>query len=182
MAKPPLYLPPTTTEPLKVSLIIGTPDYDPLSLELFALVLPASQPAPVDPEEVTYHLQPELFHTFRPAQKVPPKFISFVFTGIALAPWVVLLGLVSQYHVRIFEPCLTLLHLQWSQVAPRVTRLSSPSIFPFILSLGAFEILLFTYWVKLKLGQVLLYGAILGVATIFTGRQALSSINAQRTK
>ena len=71
---------------------------------------------------------------------------------------------------------------QWSQVAPRATGLFSPSILPFIASLGAFEGLLFTYWLKLRLGDVLLYGAILGVVTVFTGRQALSSIAAKRTQ
>ncbi|KAH6917973.1 Dolichyl-diphosphooligosaccharide--protein glycosyltransferase subunit Swp1 [Coprinopsis sp. MPI-PUGE-AT-0042] len=162
MQRPPLYLPPTTTKsPLSVSLIIGTQDYDPIHSSLFDLVLPASQPAPVHPDEITFHPQPELFHTFRPEQKVPPKVVSLVFAGIALAPWAVLLGL-------------------WSQVAPSPTRLFSPSIFPFVLSLGAFEGLLFLYWVQLKLPQVLLYGAILAIPTVLTGKQALSSISNQR--
>ncbi|RXW11357.1 hypothetical protein EST38_g14498, partial [Candolleomyces aberdarensis] len=163
LSKPPLYLPPTSDKPLKVSLIIGTPNYDPISAQLFDLVLPRSQPAPVHPDEAVFHPRPELQHTFRPEQKVPNKFISLVFSGIAIAPWFVLLGL-------------------WSQVAPRATGLFSPSILPFIASLGAFEVLLFTYWVKLRLGDVLLYGGILGVVTVFTGRRALSSIAAKRTQ
>lgn len=182
MSKPPLYLPPTTDEPLKVSLIIGSPDYDPLSVRLFDLVLPRSKPAPVHPDEVKFHPQPELFHTFRPDQKVPPKFISLVFTGVVLAPWVVLLGLVRHisFPTIYLRRQLTVLSFQWSQVFPSLAHLFSPSIFPFVLSLGAFETLLFTYWVKLKLGDVLLYGAVLGVVTIFTGRQALSSISSRR--
>ncbi|KDR80116.1 hypothetical protein GALMADRAFT_223015 [Galerina marginata CBS 339.88] len=162
LSKPPLSLPPTPNgEPLKVTLLIGTSQYDPLAVELFDLVLPRSQPAPEHPQESTYHPLPEIKHTFRPDNKLPPRFISAVSAIVVLAPWVVLLGL-------------------WSQVAPRTSRLFSPSILPFILSLGAFEVLLFQYWVGLKLGQVLLYGAILTIPTVFAGKQALSSIGKRR--
>ncbi|KAF8884890.1 oligosaccharyl transferase delta subunit [Gymnopilus junonius] len=158
LSKPPLSLPPTPDrDPLKVTLFIGSSVYDPLSVELFDLILPASQPAPAHPQELTFHPLPEIKHTFRPENKQPPRLISAVSVGIVFAPWVVLLGL-------------------WSQVAPRPSHLFSPSILPFILSLGAFETLLFRYWIGLKLGQVLLYGAILAIPTIFTGKQALSSI------
>ncbi|KAF9485020.1 oligosaccharyl transferase delta subunit [Pholiota conissans] len=161
-SKPPLSLPPTpNSDPLKVTLIIGSPLHDPLSVELFDLVLPRSQPAPQHPLEATYHPLPEIKHTFRATNKLPPRFISAVSALVTLTPWVVLLGL-------------------WSQVAPKPTRLFSPSILPFVLSLGAFEALLLWYWVGLKLGDVLLYGAILAVPTVFTGRQALSSIGSKR--
>ncbi|PPR07465.1 hypothetical protein CVT26_013435 [Gymnopilus dilepis] len=162
LAKPPLSLPPTPQrDPLKVTLLVGSPQYDPLAVELFDLVLPASQPAPQHPQESTFHPLPEIKHTFRPEPKQPPAFISAASVGFVLAPWVVLLGL-------------------WSQVAPRPSRLFSPTILPFILSLGAFEALLFRYWVGLKLGQVLLYGAVLAVPTVFAGKQALSSIAERR--
>ena len=72
------------------------------------------------------------------------------------------------------------MYFQWSQVAPRPTRLFSPSIFPFILCLGGFEVLLFWYWVDLKLGQILLYAGIHAIPTIFAGKYALSSIASQR--
>lgn len=45
-----------------------------------------------------------------------------------------------------------------------------------MLSLGAFEALLFWYWVALRIGDVLLYSAVLLVPTVFAGRSALSSI------
>ena len=95
MAKPPVSLPPTTSSPLRVSLIVGSFKYSPLKADLFDLALPASAPAPQHPDEATFHPLPEISHTFRPEQKVPPKFISAVFSGLALAPWLVLLGLVS---------------------------------------------------------------------------------------
>jgi oligosaccharyltransferase complex subunit delta (ribophorin II) len=70
--------------------------------------------------------------------------------------------------------------LQWSKVAPRPSRLFSPSIFPFVATLGAFEALLFWYWVDLKLGQVLLYGGIVAIPTFFAGKTALASIGSRR--
>lgn len=44
---------------------------------------------------------------------------------------------------------------------------------PFTISLTTLEALLFYYWVDLKLGQVLAYGAVLALVTTITGRQAL---------
>ena len=69
---------------------------------------------------------------------------------------------------------------QWSHIRPSVPHLFSLSILPFIGTLGAFEALLFWYWVDLQLGQVLLYGGILGVFTALAGQQALSSIGEWR--
>lgn len=98
LRKPPTSLPPTpNSDPLKVSLIIGTPKYDPITVDLFDLVLPKSQPAPEHPLESTFHVLPEIKHTFRPDHKVPPTFISAAFTLIVLAPWAVLIGLVSSF-------------------------------------------------------------------------------------
>ncbi|KAJ6509340.1 oligosaccharyl transferase delta subunit [Mycena vitilis] len=161
MAKPPLSIPPTTSSPLQVTLIIGSPKHSPLKIDLFDLTLPESHPAPQHPDEASFHPLPTIVHTFRIPQKVPPLPISALFTGLAVAPWAILLGL-------------------WSQVFPGAPRLFSPSILPFISALGAFEVLLVWYWVDLKLGQVLLYGGILGVATLFTGKTALASIGARR--
>ncbi|PFH48015.1 hypothetical protein AMATHDRAFT_76926 [Amanita thiersii Skay4041] len=162
MSKPPVSLPPTTaTSPLQVTLLIGSPNHTPLSADLFDLYVPASQPAPVHQDEASFHILPEINHTFRAEQKLPPRPISAVFALFVVAPWVFLLGL-------------------WSQNAPRPTHLASPHILPFIATLTAFEALLFWYWVDLKLGQVLSYGAILGVATIFTGKHALANIGSRR--
>ncbi|KAG6919819.1 hypothetical protein DXG01_000323 [Tephrocybe rancida] len=161
MAKPPLSLPPTSEAPLKVSLLIGSPLHSPLTVALFDLVVPASQPAPVHPDEPSFHPLPEIHHTFRSEQKLPPKPISMLFSAVVLAPWLVLFAL-------------------WSQVSIRVPHLFSPSILPFIATLGAFEGLLVWYWVDLKLGQVLSYGAVLGLVTIFAGKQALSKIGDNR--
>ena len=65
---------------------------------------------------------------------------------------------------------------QWAQINPQVVHLFSPSILPFITTLGAFEALLVWYWVELRLGQVLLYGAILSIPTALTGKRALAAV------
>ena len=94
MARPPPSLPPTTTTPLKVSLLVGSFVHDPLKVDLFDLILPESAPAPTHPDELHFHLLPEIQHTFRPDPKSPPKVISLVFTGVVVAPWLVLLTFV----------------------------------------------------------------------------------------
>lgn len=178
MAKPPLSLPPTASAPLKVTLIVGSVNHDPLKVELFDLYIPASHPPPAHPDEASFHPLPAIQHTFRPEQRLPPKPVSALFAALALAPWVVLLGLVSLHRIMLTR-CLNFAP-QWTEISPRVPYLFSPSILPFTLTLGAFEGLLFWYWVDLKLGQVLLYGGILGVITTFTGKTALASIGERR--
>lgn len=64
---------------------------------------------------------------------------------------------------------------------PRVPHLFSPSILSFVLSLALIEGLLFWYWIELRLGQILLYGAGAATLTLLTGKQALAGIAARRT-
>ncbi|KAF7320261.1 Dolichyl-diphosphooligosaccharide--protein glycosyltransferase subunit 2 [Mycena kentingensis (nom. inval.)] len=161
MAKPPASLPPTTTDPLEVTIILGHPSHSPFKVHLFDLVVPESGAASQHPDEPSFHPLPPIHHTFRPPPKTPPQAISAIFAALTIAPWAVLLAL-------------------WSQVFPGVPYLLSPRILPFIATLGAFEVLLVYYWVDLKLGQVLLYGGALGVVTLFTGNTALSAIGARR--
>lgn len=61
-------------------------------------------------------------------------------------------------------------------MSPSTPRLFSPSILPFTALLAAFESLLVWYWIDLKLGQVLLYGGILSIPTVFAGKRALASM------
>ncbi|KAI0738966.1 oligosaccharyl transferase delta subunit [Daedaleopsis nitida] len=161
MARPPASLPPTGSNPLKVSLYLGSFVHDPSEHELFDLIVPPSQSPAQHPDEAAFHSRPEIVHTFRPEQKLPPKFVSAVFTLLLAAPWVVLLGL-------------------WAHIRPQVPHLFSTSIAPFIATLGAFEALLVWYWVDLHLGQVLLYGALLSIPTALTGRRALAAVGDRR--
>ncbi|KAF9262185.1 oligosaccharyl transferase delta subunit [Marasmius fiardii PR-910] len=164
MAKPPSSLPPTFATPLQVTLLLGNSQYKPLKINLFDLHVPPSYPVAEHPDEALYRKRPDIQHTFRPEPKTPPKVMSAVFAGLVGGlPWVLLIGL-------------------WSQLTNfRLTHLLSPHVIPFTLTLGAFEVLLFQYWVGLKLGEVLLYGAVLGVVTLFTGKHALSNIAERRT-
>jgi len=162
MARPPSSFPPTSPDStLRVSLIIGSFVHKPFAVDLFDLIVPASQPVTPHPEELHYHPQPSIEHTFRSEQKIPPVLISAVFSVLVLAPWVVLVGL-------------------WSQLSPKAPLLFSSKIVPFTATLGAFEFLLFWYWVDLKLGQVLLYGAGLGIVAVLTGKAALVQVGKLR--
>ncbi|CCL99616.1 uncharacterized protein FIBRA_01634 [Fibroporia radiculosa] len=155
MARPPASLPPTSTNPLKVTLLLGSFTHSPAKFELFNLRLPESQSPPQHSEEASFHPLPEIVHTFRPEQRIPAPAASAFFAAFVFWPWFVLLGL-------------------WSFLEPRIPHLFSPYIFPFIGTLGAFEVLLFWYWVDLKLGDVLLYGSVLGAVTALAGKQALA--------
>ena len=106
MKKPPVWLPPTTDAPIQVQLIIGSFTYDPFKHTLFDLQLPHSQPAPQHADEKMYSVRPEIAHTFRPEQKIPPKFISWVFALATLSPWVILLGLVRLHLGQLVNPIL----------------------------------------------------------------------------
>jgi len=161
MARPPLSLPPTSTAPLKVTLLLGSFVHAPTKIELFDLYLPSSHAPPQHSEEASFHILPTIKHTFRPEQKLPPKIISAVFAGIVVSPWVILLAL-------------------WIKISPSTPHLFSLRILPFTTLLAAFELLLFWYWVELKLGQVLLYGALLTVPTVLAGKQALASMGDTR--
>ncbi|KDQ58336.1 hypothetical protein JAAARDRAFT_154768 [Jaapia argillacea MUCL 33604] len=164
MARPPASLPPTspTSPPLKVSLLLGSFAHSPAKFDLFELSIPASQPVAQHPDEASFHLLPEIQHTFRPEQKLPPRPVSAFFAALVLTPWVVLIGL-----------CAT--------IQPTVPHLFSPRILPFTTLLGAFEALLLWYWVDLKIGQVLMYGGVLAVLTATAGKQALGTTGAWRT-
>ena len=72
--------------------------------------------------------------------------------------------------------------MQWTRLSPKAPHLFSPKIIPFTVTLGAFEALLFWYWVDLKLGQVLLYGAGLGIVAVLTGKTALVQIGKLRKR
>ncbi|GJJ15117.1 hypothetical protein Clacol_009392 [Clathrus columnatus] len=97
MAKPPASIPATPDEsvPLRVSLIVGSFEYSPLSQPLFDLHLPVSRPSPKHPEEHTYAPLPEIQHTFRPEPKTPYVILSAIGTGLVLSPWVALIGLLG---------------------------------------------------------------------------------------
>ena len=101
MARPPQSLPPSGIAPLKVSLILGSFEHDPLQVHIFDLVVPPSASAPQHAEEPSFHLRPEIEHIFQPEPVSPPKLISAVFTVLVLTPWLVLISLVCQNYFSI---------------------------------------------------------------------------------
>jgi len=161
MARPPSSLPPTTTNPLKVSLLLGSYVHSPAQYDLFDLYVPASQAPPTHTDAAAFAPRPEITHTFRPEQRIPAKAVSAFFAAFVFWPWLVLVGF-------------------WFEIGPRVPHLFSPHTLPFTASLAAFEVLLFWYWVDLRLGQVLLYGGILAVPTALAGKQALAKTSEWR--
>ena len=97
MARPPASLPPTADRPLEVSLILGSFVHEPAKFDLFDLYIPPSQTLAPHVDEAKFHKLPPIHHTFRPEQKLPPKFVSTAFTALVLFPWVALLGLVCLF-------------------------------------------------------------------------------------
>jgi len=162
MDRAPPSIPPTSAnDPIQVSLILGSFKHTSVVYQLFDLLLPPSPPTYPHHDEASYQPLPTIEHTFRPPQKFPPQVISALFSLLVLAPWLVLLGL-------------------WSQIPHKLPHLFSPKVLPFILTLGAFEGLLYTYWFQLNLGQVLLYGGLLAIPTLLAGKTALGAIGKWR--
>jgi len=158
VAKPPVSIPPTPDEtPLQVTLMLGSFKYTGAQYKLFELHLPRTQPAPQHAEAHLYRYKPLIAHTFREDPKLPPRIVSLVFAATVLAPWVVLIGLLSRIPLSL-------------------PNLLSHKILPFVVLLGAFEGLLFTYWLRLRLGDVLLYGALLAIPTAVTAKRALGAL------
>ena len=56
--------------------------------------LSASQPPPAHPDEPAFHPLPEIKHTFRPDQRVPPIAVSGFFALLVASPLLVLFGMV----------------------------------------------------------------------------------------
>lgn len=96
MARPSASLPPTTDRPLEVSLVLGSFVHEPITFDLFDLYIPPSQTPVPHPDEVKFRELPLIYHTFRPEQKHPPKFVSGMSAVLVLAPWAILLGLVGR--------------------------------------------------------------------------------------
>ncbi|KAF8761103.1 Oligosaccharyltransferase subunit Ribophorin II [Rhizoctonia solani] len=146
ISRPPVSLPPTTENPLSVSLILGSFTHTPRTVPLFNLRLPPSAPV-----------------------------VSATFAAIALAPWLVLAGLVGLTPSR-HTWSLTFPGIQLSQISTPLNTSTKALSYtgPFLSLLFALEGLLFVYWLKLRLFQVLTYGVILAVMAAGAGKRALA--------
>jgi len=154
--RPPPGIPATSEDTiLSVDLILGSFTRTSSTISLLKLKLPPSLPVVPHPEESLYHPKPPIYHTFREEQRMPPKVLSLLFVAIAFSPWGALFFLLS--------------HLPFHLKPSTVTA-------PFIVLLLAFEALIVWYWVDLRIGQVLTYGAVLGLVTAAAGKKALESL------
>ncbi|KAJ3089162.1 proteasome regulatory particle base subunit [Quaeritorhiza haematococci] len=119
-------------------------------------------------EDPTYSKMPEIHHVFRDAEKMPPSWLSLIFSGLVLAPWLLLLGL-------------------WASNGANISNLfASSSLLVFGSAFSACLVavigLFYLYWTRLNLFQLLGYGSVLSVVTSIIGRQALVARAALKTK
>ncbi|KAL7415840.1 Dolichyl-diphosphooligosaccharide--protein glycosyltransferase subunit Swp1 [Mrakia frigida] len=160
-ASPPSVLLPTSGS-FALTLNIGSLSAPkPISYPLLTLTLPSallhpipSTQGPTDHISGSFAKQPTIEHTFRADEKGVNPVVSLVATAGALgASWVVLVSLISN------------LNLQYTSKAVSI---------PFLATLVALESTIGVYWIGyIKLFKFLAIFSFIGVASFFTGRQAL---------
>ena len=111
--------------------------------------------------ETRYAKKPEITHLFREPEKRPPATVSNLFTGLVLAP-------------------ILILFILWIKIGVNISN------FPFSLSALAFHVglaaifgLYFCYFVKLNMFQTLRYLGLIGIPTFIFGHRLLSYIAAK---
>ncbi|XP_015178957.1 PREDICTED: dolichyl-diphosphooligosaccharide--protein glycosyltransferase subunit 2 [Polistes dominula] len=105
-----------------------------------------------------YTTKPEIKHMFREPEKRPPAFVSNLFTGLCLAPALLLIILWAKLGVNISNFPLSL------------------SAVTFHLGLGGIFVLFGVFWLKLNMFVTLRYLLGLGVVTFLAGNKLLSNI------
>lgn len=105
-----------------------------------------------------YTTKPEIEHMFRDPEKRPPAFVSNLFTGLCLAPILLLLVL-------------------WVKLGVNISNFPlSVSAVTFHLGLGSIFVLFGVFWLKLNIFVTLRYLLGLGVVTFLAGNKMLSRI------
>lgn len=106
-----------------------------------------------------YVPKPEIKHMFREPEKRPPVFVSNLFTGLCLAPVLILLVL-------------------WIKLDVNISKFPfSISAIVFHLGLGSIFVLFGIFWLQLNMFVTLRYLFGLGVVTFLSGSKLLSYIN-----
>lgn len=155
---------------IDLTLVIGGfGDTKPLLTHIATMTLEEDPTSPIAPitKPLRYGALPEITHTFRAAQKMPPAVVSFAFGGILVA------GLVG-------------LFVGWISLGANVNALPSAisnspiSYTIFIGSLIAMESALFMYWSHLKIMAALGFLGCLTVPVFFSGRIALRETEKRR--
>lgn len=116
--------------------------------------------APLEPKAATRGPKLEIRHMFRPADKRPPQIVSLLFTGLCLAP-------------------LLLLFVLWIKLGVNF-RNFSVSALPFHAGLGGIFGLFTLFWLKLDMFTTCGWLLPLGAFTFLAGQRTLSSLAKQR--
>lgn len=108
--------------------------------------------------------RPEIHHLFREPEKRPPRFVSDLFTGLCLAP-------------------ILILFILWGRIGFNVSNFSfSLSALGFHGGLGAIFALFLCFWLKLNMFQTVQYLLGLSVITFLCGNRVLRSIASKRSE
>ncbi|VDP07077.1 unnamed protein product [Soboliphyme baturini] len=135
---------------------------DPLITNPVSCVFYGNFQADIRVERLSYEKRPEIFHTFRQPEKLPPVVISNVFTVLVLSP-------------------LLLLFILWFRIGANVRGF--PCSFyavGFHACLGAIFALYFVFWLKLNMFQTLKYLLGISLLTFVCGNRTLRSISERK--
>lgn len=161
----------TTHDSVDLTLVLGGfGETVPLLKHIATLTLAKDSSATTTQEAtqpLRYGALPEITHTFRAQQQLPPKIISIAFSAI------IAFGLIG-------------LFAAWSSIGVNTTALSSSlsaapiSYTVFLASLAGIQVVLYLYWSHWRIMSAI--GSILGlgVPLFFSGRFALREVEARR--
>ncbi|KAJ1841533.1 proteasome regulatory particle base subunit [Coemansia sp. RSA 2708] len=140
-----------------VALVLGAADHGGLFYELGNIEMVGSKGAKPKTPAVVYGPKPEIHHRFSEPQKMPNVFLSLIFTGLAVAPLVVLVG-------------------GWAQMGVNLNKLQLEPVgsVVFMGLVATCMVLAIAYWVGIKLFPTLAYALALALPTYLAGQYALS--------
>ncbi|GAA6010695.1 hypothetical protein JCM11491_002900 [Sporobolomyces phaffii] len=161
--------------PISLTLLLGSSQHGrglALPLGTFTLASSLALPFPYPPnqdlpahwEVDKYSLQPRIDWTFKSPEKRVGTVVSLLGLGVVLAPWLVLISILSY-----LRPSLA---LRRPTVAQSVL----------IATLVSFEALFVTYWVRLRLIPTLPYFAALAAVAVLSGKTALGEMRRVRVE
>ncbi|KAJ2454572.1 proteasome regulatory particle base subunit [Coemansia sp. RSA 2336] len=147
-----------------VALVLGSFAEGGLIYELGNVHMVAGNKAKLKEPKATYGPKPEIQHRFSEPQKMPNILFSLLFTGLAVAPFVALLGVWGRLGVNLQK-----------------LQLESAGLVTFMGLVSAYMALAVAYWIGLKLFPTLGCALVLSLPTYLTGQYALSRRVVQST-
>lgn len=148
------------TDSFEMELILGDPIVtNPIRWVLGTIEVNLGSPDTVIPR-VTRGPKPEISHLFRPAEKRPPETVSLFFTGLTVAPLLIVLVL-------------------WAKIGIDFDNFT-PIAFPFHLGFGSILGLFTLFWLKLDMFITCAWLIPIGGFTFLAGNKLLSNLAKQR--